>query len=155
MDFKINTKVKIKGSELKGNVKAIFENYEEYCNTDISTCQKKKDFLKQHEKPYTKEELKEIQYSVEWDDDGGVSLHPESELQATRAIYTIDLLLIFEQNYENESYIKQDISNKIYQVGSYFFEKIGEQKGYLRGNGHHMAQELCVEALDIWDNHVK
>ena len=49
----------------------------------------------------------------------------------------------------NEEAIRQ-LQNDIYKVAQIYFECVGEHEGYLIGNGHHMAQELCEKAKEIW-----
>ena len=49
----------------------------------------------------------------------------------------------------NEEAIRQ-MQNDIYKVAQIYFECVGEHEGYLSGNGHHMAQELCQKAKEIW-----
>ena len=44
--------------------------------------------------------------------------------------------------------------NEIYKVSCLFYETIGEHGELLRGNGHHMAQELASKAEEIWDKHL-
>ena len=50
--------------------------------------------------------------------------------------------------------IKTVMINQVYNVGCLFFESIGEGKQILRGNGHHMAQELASKAEEIWNEHL-
>lgn len=47
------------------------------------------------------------------------------------------------------------LENAIYKVAALFFETIGEHGHltdgkYLRGNGHHMAQQISTESKKLW-----
>lgn len=47
------------------------------------------------------------------------------------------------------------LMNDVYRVSVHYFEHIGERTGFtdgkkLRGNGHHMSQELCAYAEKIF-----
>jgi hypothetical protein len=53
----------------------------------------------------------------------------------------------------NPEYARQCLINTIYDVACLFYETIGEGKGLLMGNGHHMAQDLVKAAEEIWDKH--
>ena len=52
-----------------------------------------------------------------------------------------------------------EVSNLVYRLAQAIYEWGGEHnhdedgKPILVGNGHHMAQELCTAAADIWKRH--
>lgn len=54
----------------------------------------------------------------------------------------------------NPEYARQCLANDIYSVACLFYETIGEGHNILRGNGHHMAQDLAKAAEEIWDQHL-
>lgn len=54
----------------------------------------------------------------------------------------------------SEEGIKLFLINETYKVSCLFYETIGEHGGLLRGNGHHMAQELASCAEEIWNRHL-
>ena len=49
----------------------------------------------------------------------------------------------------NQEAIRQ-MQNDLYKIAQVYFECIGEHEGFLTGNGHHMAQELCQKTEEIW-----
>jgi len=48
--------------------------------------------------------------------------------------------------------LKTDLEGAVYQAAVKYFER-GEHRDILRGNGHHMAQELVRHAGEIFERH--
>lgn len=82
MKYQINQEVCLKDSpKAKGVIKAIFANYEEFAMTDVETYDKAMRLLSSREPKLSDSEQQEIQYSISWSKNKGVSIHPESHLK--------------------------------------------------------------------------